>query len=89
MDSVAVIGAGTMGRGIATATALSGYRVILYDIADRLLEDALASIHHVLETGIKRGKIAETEASQARKGITTSTVIGVAADVDLVIEAVP
>ncbi len=89
MNSVAVIGAGTMGRGIATATALSGYRVILYDIADRLLEDALASIHHVLETGIKRGKISEDEAIQARKGIVTSTVIGIAADVDLVIEAVP
>jgi 3-hydroxybutyryl-CoA dehydrogenase len=89
MDSIAVVGAGTMGRGIATAAALSGYKVILYDIADRLLEDALASIHHVLETGVTRGKINEEVAGQAIRGITTSTMIEVAADVDLIIEAVP
>ena len=89
MDLIAVVGAGTMGRGIATAAALSGYSVVLYDIADRLLEDAIASIHHVLETGVNRGKINEVAASQAKRAITTSTMIEVAANVDLVIEAAP
>lgn len=89
ISSIAVVGAGTMGRGIAVSAAVAGYQVILYDIADRLLEDALVGIFGLIDQGVKRGKVTPEIAREAKKLIQVTTVLEKAAAVDLVIEAVP
>jgi 3-hydroxybutyryl-CoA dehydrogenase len=84
---IAVIGAGTMGQGIAQLCATSGYQVALYDIQPELTKTALAAIRKSLETAVEKKKLTTTDKDQALARIE------VAGDfrylqVDLVIEAV-
>ena len=58
---VAVLGAGTMGNGIAHVFARSGYRVILRDVEQRFLDRGMETIGKNLDREIKKGKIAEAE----------------------------
>lgn len=89
IKSVAVIGSGTMGRGIAQSAAISGYRVILFDLTNELVDIALRSIRHALDDGVARGKIKAQTAERAGERMMPTTDLGEAAWVDLVIEAVP
>lgn len=89
IGTVAVIGAGTMGAGIAQATLLGGYRVTLYDISHDLLEKAADHIHALIERGIELGKVQREAAATARRGLTLTTAWHDVAAADLVIEAVP
>ena len=57
ISTIAVLGAGTMGRGIAYAAALGGYRTILEDVAPQVLEAGLAWIHKALDEGVAREKV--------------------------------
>ena len=54
--TVAVIGAGTMGRGIAQVAASAGHLVMLYDIAEKNTQDAIEFLDSVLKTFLRRGK---------------------------------
>jgi 3-hydroxybutyryl-CoA dehydrogenase len=54
IKTVAVIGAGTMGRGIAYAAAAGGYRTILEDVSAQMLEAGLRSVRQSLEEGVSR-----------------------------------
>jgi 3-hydroxybutyryl-CoA dehydrogenase len=87
---VAVLGAGTMGHGIAQVSAMAGHEVSMRDIEEDLVEDGLAAIEATLEGGIERDKVtdAEAEATLARIEGTTDLEAAVAG-ADLVIEAVP
>ncbi len=89
IETISVIGAGTMGRGIALSAALNGKEVILHDIAERLLEDGLAHIQRLIQQGVERGKYDHDLALGVRDRIRISTVLETAANVDLVIEAAP
>lgn len=89
MQRVAVLGAGTMGRGIAQVSALAGYDVVLYDIADDQLARALDDIVRAIEKGVARGKIGRDSAESAQERLTLTTDLTIAAHVDLVIEAAP
>jgi 3-hydroxybutyryl-CoA dehydrogenase len=89
MKTVAVIGAGTMGRGIAQVSALAGYQVILYDIGEALLSSALTEIRASIDEGVARGKTAETTATIAKEAFTLTSSLEVAATADLVIEVAP
>lgn len=85
----AVIGAGTMGRGIAFSTALSGIAVTLQDINEDVLEASKAYIKEQFEVAVKIGKTTEEEAKQNMEKVKYTTSIEEAAkDADLVIEAV-
>lgn len=87
INTVAIVGAGTMGRGITQAVALAGYKVILYDVNDAILNSAYAKIISNLDKGIELGKITEQQKQAAIKNIElTHEIIKVAAD--LIIEAV-
>src|SRR5207253_5308046 len=87
---IGVIGAGTMGRGIAYAAALGGYRTILEDVMPEMLINANAWIAHTFDEGIKRGKLTSEAASAAIARIaTSSSVEGVCREADFLIEAVP
>lgn len=90
IETIAVIGAGTMGRGIAQTAATSGFRVTLVDSEPKALADGLGSIAGVLQTLVEKGKIgaAEREEALARIGNRSTLAAGVEA-ADLVIEAVP
>ena len=89
MSKVAVVGAGTMGHGIAQVVALAGYETALTDSNAAVLEAAPARIEENLEGGVTRGKITE---GNAREAMSRIEVIGdleaAVTDADLVIEAV-
>lgn len=57
VKTIAVIGAGTMGRGIAHAAAVAGFETILQDVSDAALAKAQQWIREALEAGVKRGKV--------------------------------
>lgn len=73
INQIGIIGAGTMGQGIAQAAALAGYKVILYDISAESLEKGLATIQRNLRKGIEKDKIEEKAAQDALSFITTIT----------------
>jgi 3-hydroxybutyryl-CoA dehydrogenase len=88
--TVAVIGAGIMGRGIAHVAALGGYRTILEDILPASLRRAESEIRGNLDKAIELGKVAKTDADAAFARLEyASTVEEAAREADLVIEAVP
>ncbi|NOT35271.1 MAG: 3-hydroxyacyl-CoA dehydrogenase [Candidatus Eisenbacteria bacterium] len=88
--TIAVLGAGIMGRGIAYASALGGFHTRLQDSSGEALEKAHANITATLESGVAGGKVKDDDAVAARARIEMVKTLGEAAkDVDLVIEAVP
>jgi len=90
VKTVAVIGAGIMGRGIAHVAALGGYRTILEDILPASLRRAEDEIRGNLDKAIELGKVSRAEADAALGRLEyASTVEDAAREADLVIEAVP
>jgi len=88
--TIAVLGAGIMGRGIAYASAVGGFRTILQDVEGAALDKAVGEISATLEKGVALGKVDGAAAAAAHKRLTTSREIAEAArEADLVIEAVP
>jgi 3-hydroxybutyryl-CoA dehydrogenase len=90
IDRIAVVGAGTMGNGIAHVAAQHGRSVVLVDVASEALDRARATISTNLDRQIKKGLV-EASAKEATLGrIALSTDLGSAVErVELVIEAVP
>jgi 3-hydroxybutyryl-CoA dehydrogenase len=88
--TVAVIGAGIMGRGIAHAAALGGYRTILEDLLPAALRKAETEIRANLDKAVELGKVDAAEAQAALSRIEyAGSVAEAARDADLIIEAVP
>jgi 3-hydroxybutyryl-CoA dehydrogenase len=86
---VAVLGAGTMGRGIALVAARAGYRVALQDVAQEAVDAGLEGIRATLGDGVERGKVTVQERDAALENIATTTNMAEAVETaDLVIEAV-
>ncbi len=89
IDTVAVLGAGSMGHGIAEVAALGGYRVVLRDVESDLVEDGYEQIEWSLGKLEEKGRIDES-ADEVLGRIDTTTDLGEAVgDADLVIEAAP
>jgi 3-hydroxybutyryl-CoA dehydrogenase len=86
---VAVLGAGTMGHGIAQAAAAAGLAVTLRDVNEELTAKGLRSIEANLSKGVERGKVTEEERERALSNISTTTSLEATAGSDLFIEAVP
>jgi 3-hydroxybutyryl-CoA dehydrogenase len=90
VKTITVIGAGTMGRGIAYSAALGGFRTILEDVQPEQLEAALANIRKTLDEGIERGKVTQQQKTDTLARISTAGSVDVACrEADLIIEAVP
>ena len=90
VKTIAVIGAGTMGRGIAYAAALGGYRTVLEDVMPEILDAGVAYIGQALDEGVSRGKVtAEQKAASLARLETARSVEDACREADLVIEAVP
>jgi 3-hydroxybutyryl-CoA dehydrogenase len=86
---IAVIGAGTMGAGIAYAAAAAGLEVVLHDAAPAGLGRGLAQVDADLRGAVARGKLAQAEADAARTRVTgTAALVDAARHADAVIEAI-
>ncbi len=89
IERIAVIGAGTMGHGIAQVAAQAAFDVALEDVSDELVQRGLARIEDNLKKGVERGKVTDEEMRAALSRIRRTTdVADAAATADLVIEAV-
>jgi 3-hydroxybutyryl-CoA dehydrogenase len=90
VKTVAVIGAGTMGRGIAHVAALGGYRTILEDLLPTSLRKAESEIRINLDKAVELGKVSAADAGAAAMRLEyAGSVEEAAREADLVIEAVP
>src|SRR2546422_7068284 len=88
IQTIAVIGAGTMGNGIAHTAARSGFRVILHDIAESFLDRALSTIAKNLDREVAKNKITADNKNAALSRITAVTQNSALSAADFVIEAV-
>jgi len=87
IKSIGVIGAGTMGNGIAHVSALSGFDTILMDIKDEFVQQGLSTIRKNMDRQVKKGKISQSEMETSMSRITISTDYNQLSECDLVIEA--
>ena len=86
---VAVLGAGTMGNGIAHVFARAGYNVILRDVQQRFLDRGMETIAKNLEREVKKGKLTEAEKPEVLGRLNPVTDFAAIAAADFVLEAVP
>ena len=87
---VAVLGAGSMGHGIAHVSALGGHSVIVRDVEQERIERGLEQVEADLEDGVERGKLTPAEKEDAIERLTGTVSLEPAVeDADLVVEAVP
>jgi 3-hydroxybutyryl-CoA dehydrogenase len=89
IETIAVIGAGTMGHGIAQVAAFVGFPVTMRDVNKEALEKGVRAIESNLEKGIKLGKITDDERDRTLQYIRGTTHLEETADADLIIEAAP
>jgi len=90
VKNIAVLGAGTMGHGIAHAAMAAGFATALYDISDAAVDKGKAAIDAVISKSVELGKASEADAAAMRARLRTATVIADAVrDADVVIEAAP
>lgn len=90
IQTVTVLGAGTMGHGIAHGTIAAGYRTRLFDVSDAQLAKARAQIEGILKKSVELGKMAATDVDAAMARLTTSPDVATALNgTDFIIEAAP
>ena len=90
VQTIAIIGAGIMGRGIAHAAALGGYRTVLEDLLPGTLRKAETEIRANLDKAVERGKVTASDADSAFGRLEyAGSVEEAAREADMVIEAVP
>ncbi|AEJ13772.1 MULTISPECIES: 3-hydroxybutyryl-CoA dehydrogenase [Pseudomonas] len=87
IEQIAVIGAGTMGNGIAQVCAVAGYQVLLVDVSDAALERGVATLSKNLERQVAKGTLDADKAAAARTRIRTSTDYTQLSSAQMVIEA--
>ncbi|CAI9392979.1 MULTISPECIES: 3-hydroxyacyl-CoA dehydrogenase family protein [Bacillaceae] len=88
IKTVGIVGAGSMGTGIANAFILNGYHVVLHDIKEHFLENSLNRMTQFMTKSIERGKLTETKMEEALSLLKTTTNLQDFENVDLVVEAV-
>jgi 3-hydroxybutyryl-CoA dehydrogenase len=89
IELIAVLGAGTMGHGIAQVAAFAGYKVILRDVEKDALARGVQAIDRNLRKGIERGKLTEEDRDMTLQRIRGAVQLTEVADADLFIEAAP
>ena len=89
IKAVAVLGAGTMGNGIAHVFARAGYEVILRDVEERFLQRGMETIRKNLDREVKKGQLTDAEKLAVLARLKPVTDLGAIAAADFVVEAVP
>ena len=87
-ETIGVIGAGTMGNGIAQVAARAGYTVIMRDVQDEFLERGLKSIDRSLQRDVDKSRLAEEEKRAIIARVSATTALDALKDADFVVEAV-
>src|SRR5260221_14253985 len=87
MATIGIVGAGTMGRGIAHVAALSGFETLLYDLSEEILKQSTRLISAELKKGVEKGKLTAEQAETALRRIKLSTSLRDLSPCDAVIEA--
>jgi 3-hydroxybutyryl-CoA dehydrogenase len=85
---IGVLGAGSMGNGIAQVAAQAGYQVVMRDIEDRFVENGLKAIERFLAKSVEKGKLAEEEKKKIVSRVRGTTRMEDLKDADFVIEAI-
>lgn len=88
IEKIGVIGAGTMGNGIAQCFAAAGFPVVMQDLSDAALDRGRKAVETSLSRQVKKGALSEEDASAALSRITVATELSAMADRDLVVEAI-
>jgi 3-hydroxybutyryl-CoA dehydrogenase len=88
VKKIGVIGAGTMGNGIAQTAAAAGYQVILQDVQENFLQRGLETIQHNVNRSLEKGKLSKIEAEETLSRITGTIQMEELAKADIVIEAI-
>lgn len=88
IQTIGIVGAGSMGAGIANLAAINGFHVILQDIEDRFLDGAMSRMDKFMSKSVERGKMTEEQKREALDRIQTTTNLEDMKDADVVIEAV-
>src|ERR1700674_858787 len=86
--SVGVLGCGLMGSGIAQVCAAAGYKTIVREVDDVLLQKGLARIRKFLDEGVGKGKISEAAREAALSNLTGATTFAALSSCDLIVEAI-
>jgi 3-hydroxybutyryl-CoA dehydrogenase len=90
IQTVAVLGAGTMGHGIAHAAMSAGYDTVLYDVSQAAVDKGKAAIDSVISKSVQLGKASDADAEAMRRRLRLATVVADAVkNADVVIEAAP
>ncbi|HYR54745.1 MAG TPA: 3-hydroxyacyl-CoA dehydrogenase family protein [Myxococcaceae bacterium] len=89
IKSVGVLGAGTMGHGIAQVAAQAGYQTLLYDVTSELAQRGLQRISENLQRGIEKGKVKQQDKEQILKRLKAVADLPELAECGLIIEAIP
>ncbi|HKY42603.1 MAG TPA: 3-hydroxyacyl-CoA dehydrogenase family protein [Pyrinomonadaceae bacterium] len=89
IETIAVIGAGTMGHGIAQVAATAGFKILLSDVDRESLARGVSAIERNLAKGIERGKLTEDDRDRTLQQIHGTTNLQSCATSDLIIEAAP
>jgi len=89
IETIAVIGAGTMGHGIAQVAAAAGFRVLLNDVDRESVARGVSAIESNLAKGIQRGKLTEEDRDRTLQQIHGTTNLQSCATSDLIVEAAP
>ena len=88
IKTVGVVGAGSMGSGIANLAALNGYNVILRDVEQRFIDNGLTRIDQFMTKSVERGKLTEEEKAEVLGRIHGTTDLEALKEADIVIEAI-
>jgi 3-hydroxyacyl-CoA dehydrogenase len=87
---ITVLGAGTMGHGIAHAAIVGGYETRMYDVSDAAVAKGRAAIEHIVKKGVELGKVSAPDADAAMRRLAPTTNLAEALhEADMVIEAAP
>jgi len=89
ISAVGVVGAGTMGHGIAQVAAQAGWRTVLYDVAEDLARKGLQRIAENLDAGIAKGKVTAEKKAEVLGRLRATGELKDLADCQLVVEAAP
>ena len=87
IQTIGIIGAGTMGNGIAQVCAVAGLQAVVQDVNPAALERALATVSGSLDRSVRKGTLSEEGKTQVLSRIRTTTEARDLADTDMVIEA--
>jgi len=88
IQTIGVVGAGSMGTGIANLAAINGFNVILRDIEERFLDNAIQRMDQFMAKSVAKGKMTEEQKLETLGRIITTTNLEAMAEADVVIEAV-